>query len=196
VLPLGDSITVGLGFEGGYRVELFRLALENDHEITFTGTQSPNGPNMLDGVSFPRNHEGISGETIQQIANRVPMPGLSELPHIVLLHAGTNDMAGDANGADMRLADLMDELLADAPDALIVVSNIIPLPFAAAAVDSFNSEVPGMVETRADQGAHIVYVDQFTSFPTSELGDGVHPNEAGYARMAQAWYEAIAPYLR
>ena len=34
-----------------------------------------------------------------------------------------------------------------------------------------------------------------TDFPTSELGDGVHPNQAGYARMAGVWYEAIEPYL-
>src|SRR5690606_15758517 len=55
ILPLGDSITFGLGFDGGYRVHLFQLALEDDHEITFTGTQQPNGPDTVDGVSFPKN---------------------------------------------------------------------------------------------------------------------------------------------
>ncbi|WP_437751911.1 SGNH/GDSL hydrolase family protein [Sorangium sp. So ce1389] len=196
ILPLGDSITFGLGFDGGYRVELFHLAQQDDHEITFTGTQQMNGPAMVDGAPFPRNHEGISGETIEQIANRVPSPALRDMPHIVLLHAGTNDMARSANGANTRLAALLDELIAEAPDALIVVSSIIPLPFAAASVDTFNATIPGLVEERASAGAHIIFADQFTGFPTSELGDQVHPNQAGYARMAGVWYEAIEGYLR
>ncbi|KYF75903.1 endoglucanase [Sorangium cellulosum] len=196
VLPLGDSITFGLGFDGGYRVELFRLARADGHEITFTGTQAMNGPAMVDGAPFPRNHEGISGETIQQIANRVPTPALRDMPHIVLLHAGTNDMVREANGANTRLGALLDELIAEAPDALIVVSNIIPLPFATASVDAYNATIPGLVEERASAGAHIIFADQFTGFPTSELGDQVHPNQAGYARMAGVWYDAIADYLR
>ncbi|XXT15087.1 SGNH/GDSL hydrolase family protein [Sorangium sp. So ce429] len=196
ILPLGDSITFGLGFDGGYRVELFHLAQQDDHEITFTGTQQMNGPAMVDGVPFPRNHEGISGETIQQIANRVPTPALRDTPHIVLLHAGTNDMVSSANGADARLGALLDELIAEAPDALIVVSSIIPLPFAASSVNTFNAAIPGLVAERASAGAHILFADQFMGFPTSELGDQVHPNQAGYARMAGVWYEAIEDYLR
>ncbi len=196
ILPLGDSITVGLGFDGGYRVELFHLALSDEHDITFTGTQTPNGPPTVDGITFPTNHEGISGQTIQQIADRIPSPGLNEMPHIVLLHAGTNDMWAGANGADTRLGSLLDELIADAPDALIVVSNIIPFPQAASSVATFNASVPGLVQARADAGAHIVFVDQFEGFPEGELGDGVHPNQAGYARMAAKWYDAIDSYLR
>ncbi|WP_437276734.1 SGNH/GDSL hydrolase family protein [Sorangium sp. So ce375] len=196
VLPLGDSITFGLGFDGGYRVELFHLATQDGHEITFTGTQQMNGPAMVDGKPFPRNHEGISGETIQQIANRIPTPGLRDMPHIVLLHAGTNDMYQTPNGADTRLGALIDELIANAPDALIVVSNIIPFPNGANAVSTYNAKVPGVVQERASKGAHVIFVDQFKDFPTSELGDGVHPNKAGYARMAGVWYDAISDYLR
>jgi lysophospholipase L1-like esterase len=74
----------------------------------------------------------------------------------------------------------------------LVVSSIIPFNNS---VQAFNATVPGMVEERADAGAHIIYVDQFEGFPTSELGDGVHPNQAGYARMAGKWFEAIEEYL-
>ena len=195
ILPLGDSITFGLGFDGGYRVELFHLATSDGHDITFTGTQAKNGPNMVDGKPFPRGHEGISGQTIDQIAARVPNPALNEMPHIILLHAGTNDMFQNANGADMRLGNLIDKLVTEAPDALIAVSNIIPFPSAASATEAFNAKVPDLVQARADDGAHVIFVDQFEGFPTSELGDGVHPNETGYARMARTWYDAIETYL-
>jgi hypothetical protein len=195
VLPLGDSITFGLGFDGGYRVELFHLALTDGHDITFTGTQSPNGPSMVDGVPFPRNHEGISGQTNSQIAGRVPSPALNDMPHIILIHAGTNDMYQDAAGAAGQLENLLDKVIAGAPDALIVVSNLIPFPQGASAVSNYNPLVEPMVDARAAEGAHMIYVDQFDGFPTGELGDGVHPNEAGYARMAGVWYDAIESYL-
>ncbi|HWO11171.1 MAG TPA: SGNH/GDSL hydrolase family protein [Polyangiaceae bacterium] len=193
MLPLGDSITFGLGFDGGYRVELFHLATAAGHEITFTGTQQPNGPSMVDGVTFPRNHAGISGQLIAEIAGRIPNPDMQEMPHIILVHAGTNDIARSRDGAEGRLEALMDKLIAEAPDALLVFSNLIPLSFGG--VEGFNDAVPPMVEERANAGAHIIFVDQYTGFPMEELGDGVHPNQAGYARMASAWYEAIEAYL-
>lgn len=200
VLPLGDSITFGLNQSdpelGGYRVELFRLAHSEGHDITFTGTQSPNGPNMVDGVAFPKNHAGISGQTIDQIGSRIPNPDLGEVPHIILVHAGTNDMYGMApDTADVRLGNLMDKLIAQAPDALLVFSTIVPFPQQEQRTMTFNSKVEGMVDERAEEGAHIIFVDQFAGFPEEELGDGVHPNKAGYARMGAKWYDAIKTYL-
>jgi lysophospholipase L1-like esterase len=194
ILPLGDSITDGIGFSGGYRVELFSLSLQDSKDITFVGNLS-NGPAMVDGVPFPQSHEGHSGWTIQQIDDIVPSPALDADPHIILLHIGTNDMYQTPAGAPDRLGVLIDGIIQDRPDALLVVSNIIPLPMAASEVDTYNATIPDIVQERADAGAHIIFVDQFTGFPESELGDGVHPNEAGYARMAGVWYDAISEYL-
>jgi lysophospholipase L1-like esterase len=155
-----------------------------------------NGPQMVGGETFPRAHEGHSGWTIQQIDGIVPDPALNVAPHIVLLHIGTNDMYQGANGAPDRLSALIDQILTDLPDALLVVSNIIPFPGQVGAVNTFNSAVPGIVDARKNAGKHILFVDQFMGFPTSELGDGVHPNQAGYSRMAGKWYAAISSYLR
>jgi hypothetical protein len=195
ILPLGDSITFGLGSSGGYRVELFQLSLDAGLDITFVGREM-NGPAMVGGEPFPQSHEGYSGWTIQQIDDIVPMPALNPDPHIVLLHIGTNDMYQTPAGAPDRLGTLIDQILADLPDSLLVVSTIIPLPGGASAVDQYNAAVPGVVQERIDEGARIMLVDQFEGFPTSELGDGVHPNEAGYARMARVWFDAVEPYLR
>jgi lysophospholipase L1-like esterase len=180
-------------------VELFSKAIAENKQVTFVG-RSMNGPSMVAGVSFPRNHEGHSGFTIAQIDDMVPTPALEPGPHIVLLHLGTNDMSRMAAGAPDRLAKLIDQILTRLPNALLVVATIIPFPGASRAVETFNAAIPAIVKTRADAGQHVILVDQYTGFPasgaTSELGDGVHPNQAGYARMAGLWYTAIRPYLR
>jgi lysophospholipase L1-like esterase len=48
-----------------------------------------------------------------------------------------------------------------------------------------------VIKQRADAGKHVQLVDMFTGFPSSELADGVHPNQQGSARMAGVWYAAI-----
>jgi lysophospholipase L1-like esterase len=152
---------------------------------------------MVANEPFPKSNEGYPGWTIAQIDGiATSMKALKDAPHIVLLHIGTNDMYQGANGAPMRLGKLIDDIVAVLPNSLLAVSSIIPFPGATGAVDTYNEAVPGLVQQRANAGKHVIYVDQFKDFPTSELGDGVHPNDAdGYPRMGRVWYAAIKPYL-
>lgn len=199
ILPLGDSITLGVGFNGGYRVELFRKALAAKQKISFTGSMA-NGPATVDGVAFPKNHEGRPAWKINQLLPIIPSPALQQKPHIVLLMIGTNDVArptGAGDLADMpkRLGTLIDKLITNLPDALIVVSSITPMTLGGSNVQTFNKSIPAVVEARAAAGKHVKFVDQYTGFNTAWLGDGVHPNQRGYAQMATVWYDAIGPLL-
>jgi lysophospholipase L1-like esterase len=196
ILPLGDSITEGLAssHRGGYRVDLFQRALNANRRITFVGSKQ-SGPTMVGGTTFPRNHEGYSGETIDQIAARIPA-ALSRSPDIILLMIGTNDMYRmGAADAPRRLEALIGKILDANSHALLVVARIIPFP-GNANVEPYNAAIPAIVQRKAAAGEHIVLVDQFSGFPNSELADGVHPNDAGYRRMAGVWYSAITPLLR
>lgn len=194
-MPLGDSITDGTGYSGGYRVELFAQAIADQKNITFVGSLS-NGPDTVSGVQFPKSHEGHFGWTISQVDDLIPDPALGPAPHIVLLHLGTNDInQGQTSGAPDRLGSLIDQIVEQLPESLVVVAQIIPEPSKASDIDTFNQGVVGVVGDRTTAGKHVLLVDQFTGFPTSELGDGVHPNQAGYERMAHVWYAAIESYL-
>lgn len=200
ILPLGDSITDGVGGSGGgYRVELFRLAMQGGYDITFVGGMM-NGPNDVDGVAFPQNHEGHSGQTAEWlISNRIPSPALDETPNIILLHIGTNDLHSFAAGPDAAatgLSNLLDVLIAQVPDALIVVAKVIPYPSSAQFVTQYNDSIPGIVEEKANAGGNVIMVDQFEGFDTNQMDSfQIHPNDAGYVVMANKWFQAIESYL-
>lgn len=213
ILPLGDSITWGVGDEanGGYRGPLFSHIVSNGKKATFTGS-GQNGPSMVEGVSFPRRNEGHSGWGIARvttwsggnagIATRIPGPafdpGSGGVPHIILLHIGTNDaneFTADVIEADLNT--LLDKLVAGAPDALIVLAKITPLGWNNQALATYNSKIAGIVETRAAAGQHLAFVDMNTDFDSDSMldGDNIHPNRAGFEFMADQWYAVIGPYL-
>jgi lysophospholipase L1-like esterase len=211
IMPLGDSITDGIdqtiqyASNGGYRLELFRLAVTEGHDITFVGTRPPNGPTgNVAGQPFPRNHEGISGNTIQQVADRVNAALAANPPDIVLLQIGTNNLyQGMAPDVPGQLASLIDQITTGAPDALVVVAQITPLgaQFPNNGVAEYNAAIPGIVQQRVDAGKHLIVVDQFTriastpNFVAQLLPDNIHPNAAGYVIMGETWYSAIETFL-
>jgi len=195
VLPLGDSITFGTPTNnGGYRVELFSKAVGDNLHLTFVGSQS-NGPAMVAGKAFPKGNEGYPGITTANLdSQHVKGTALKDMPPIILLHIGTNNVS-QANAAS-DLEKIIDDLVAAAPNSLLAVASIIPLPSSSAAVDKYNAAIPALVQKKVSAGKHVIFVDQFKDFPTSELTDGVHPTDAkGYPRMGDKWYAAIKPYL-
>ena len=192
VLPLGDSITWGIQYEGAYRVELFRRAVAANHHITFVGSLM-DGPTTVSAMPFPRNNEGHSGWTIDQIAGLIPTPALQTNPDIILLLIGTNDTyMGNPGGAPQRLAALLDKILSMNSHALLVVSLITPYPAQATNVRTYNLAVPPLVKARADAGKHILLADVNTGFTSAMLSsDGIHPNQSGYDFMGGVWYAAV-----
>jgi lysophospholipase L1-like esterase len=212
IMPLGDSITFGIGAAtpvadaGGYRVELFRQARADGHAILFVGTQT-NGPPNVGDQPFPGGHEGYPGATINdgnnQLANRVNGSIAATDPDIILLMIGTNDVNGNVNNPPSDLGNLLDQITNDAPDALLVVAQIVPTRQAGtnARVQAYNATVATLVQEREAAGKHLALVDMFSpfvadaNFATALLDDVLHPNDAGYVLMAQTWYAAIENVL-
>ncbi len=211
IMPLGDSITDGVGSSGGgYRVDLFRRALTDGLSVTFVGS-GMNGPNMVEGQPFPRNHEGHSGFTIEDGGGRSGIAPLlggalgSFQPHIITLMIGTNDVDInlDLQNAPTRLGRLLDSIWEGSPDALVVVAQIVPSTDDNLnnRIQTYNAAIPELVQSRADAGMHVVLVDMYSAYTAEPnykqgyMNDRLHPNDAGYVVMAGVWYEAISEYL-
>jgi lysophospholipase L1-like esterase len=208
ILPLGDSITHGYGSadDAGYRSQLFKLIVAANQKVTFTGSLT-NGPTQVSGQTFPRSHEGHDGWTIDPgystygaggISSLIPSPALSGNPHIILLHIGTNDTGFmDAANMSTRLESLLDKIAQAAPNALIVLAQITPLGYNSSPLTTYNSRLPGIVQSHAAKGQHIIGVDMSKMpVPADIASDNVHPNDQGYAYMANIWYAGIKNLLR
>jgi GDSL-like Lipase/Acylhydrolase family len=206
ILPLGDSITDGVGSTdlSGYRSPLFKLIVQANQKATFVGSRS-SGPEQVSGKPFPKSHEGHPGWTIDSgyvsfgdgISTLVPLPAFKTIPHIVLLMIGTNDVSA-SKGTDMiatRLDTLLDKIVQAAPKSLVVVAQLTPIGWNPAAATSYNAKIPGIVQARISKGQHLAVVDM-SKMPTANLNsDSLHPNDTGYAFMAGVWYAAIKDQL-
>jgi lysophospholipase L1-like esterase len=190
------------------------LAHAAGKNITFVGS-SQNGPDMVGGAAFPRQHEGHSGWTIAPAGGR---SGISTLvssvmpqfePHVVLLMIGTNDAIDNYEMAKApeRLGALIDSIYLQLPDALIVVAQPVPSrgdsskgddTALSARIKTLCDAIPAVAKQRSDAGKHILVVDMNTPFAANKaslLEDQWHPNASGYVLLAEQWYDALDPLL-
>ena len=147
------------------------------------------------------------GQTIDYIEVH-GQDGLHQQPNIVLLHAGTNDMNGNASisqqgndphDAVARLGSLMDNVTNTLPNAVLLTAVILPSNQNGAEASLhqedrtkvYQSLIPGEVAARAQQGKKVLAVD-FSTFPPNLLNSGgIHLTEQGYDLMGRWWYDYI-----
>jgi lysophospholipase L1-like esterase len=193
IMPLGDSITFGSPDPryGGYR-RLLGMLLKNDgYSIDFVGSRR-SGNGVIPG---PEN-EGHPGWTIPQIKKGIDSEGWLETyqPDIILLHIGTNDIRwGNAASAPDNLSVLLDDILARLPQTHVIVAQIIPFRRGPDHThQSYNAAIARIV---ASKGPRLSMVNMQNILSSSDYADGLHPNVAGYDKIARAWERAIRAVL-
>lgn len=189
ILPLGNSITFGyLSSDGnGYRKSLFDNLAANGTSVTMVG--SVQAGNMTDN-----HNEGHPGAIITEIATFANL-SLSTRPNVILLMAGTNDMAQSLKVSDAtrRLGVLIDQCYAACPDAVIIVAQLTPAAsnVTQGNVDIFNPTIPDLVASRVSNGTKALVVNMEDYVTTDDLVDGLHPTDAGYVKMATGWLAGL-----
>ncbi|MCM2388359.1 phosphatidylinositol-specific phospholipase C domain-containing protein [Streptomyces albipurpureus] len=188
VMPLGDSITLGVGSSTrtGYRPALAAELADEAVTAQFVGSQVD-----ADGVT---RHEGHSGWRIDQLQAEIEAWLFEAKPNVVTLHIGTNDMNRDYQvaTAPQRLGALIDQIHTASPDTAVVVASLVPAtdPAVQARVNAYNAAIPGIVSSRAAQGYKITQVSM-GGLTTADLNDNLHPNNAGYTKMASAFLGGV-----
>jgi lysophospholipase L1-like esterase len=153
-------------------------------------------------------NEGEPGETAAEGSSRLPGVLISQAPEVVLLLEGINDIHSPGNQA-AHIGPLVQALrtmisVARSRGARVFVGTLLPedkcgcraFDFADGRDDivAANAQIRVMA---ASEGA--VLVDLYPGFVGQTRAllsfDGLHPNEAGYAKMAEMFFEAIRQQL-
>jgi len=90
IMPLGDSITQGLGSginEVSYRQQLFLSLVEAGYDVDFVGSRKKGS---FATPYFDADNEGHPGWTASQVASNVYDWLVQNNADVVLLHVGTN----------------------------------------------------------------------------------------------------------
>jgi len=191
-----------------YREANARLGLpvEGESRVVFLGDSITEAWDL--SVFFkgkPFVNRGISGQTTPQILLRFRQDVIALKPDIVVILAGTNDIAENTGPTSMGMIE--DNLksmaeLARGNGVHPILASVLP-----AAVYPWRPEIrpiekilglnQWMKEYAAREG--IGFLDYYSSMVNDRYGlkpefsgDGVHPNEAGYTIMASIVADAIA----
>ena len=154
-------------------------------------------------------NRGIGGQTTPQMLIRFKPDVIDLDPDIVVILAGTNDIAGNTGPSNVKM--ITDNIfsmaeLARAHQIKVVLSSILPvfeyewakeIKDVPATIDSVNDELKKYVN---DHG--LVYLDYFSSMVDERKGlnkdytyDGVHPNQDGYILMSSLAQKVLSRLL-
>lgn len=152
---------------------------------------------------------GISGQTTPQMLVRFRQDVIELEPAVVVILAGTNDIAGNTGPSTQAMIEgnLISMVeLAKANGIGVVLSSVLPAydyPWRqgrepAGKIVALNARLKDYASSH-----NVVYLDYHSAMADERKGlkaelseDGVHPNEAGYRIMAPLAEQAIAEALR
>lgn len=165
IVAFGDSLTAGYGAPAGASY-----------------------PDVLaKKLGRPVINLGLSGDTAVNAPNRLPQV-LEQDPHLVLIEFGANDfMRGlSREAAVAAVARVVDEVQAAGAVAVIVDTG-------GPGMGAYTSAYEKMAKEK--QAVFVPAILKGIFHDRRYKSDMVHPNAAGYEKVAEKVYKAVKPYL-
>ena len=186
---------------------------KDEQRVVFYGDSITDGWKLAEYFpNKPYINRGISGQTTPQMLLRFRADVIAHKPKVVVLLAGTNDIAG--NTGPMTLEMIQDNYaslaeLAKANGIKFVFASVLPIHYYNAQRKQSERRPPESIlklnewlKTYCAKNGHI-YLDYFSKmvddkgFLKAELAnDGLHPNAAGYKIMVPLAEAAIQQALK
>lgn len=201
----------------GYRLDLKNLLQAFGMSVNYVGSQSSGSAYFSDcqhaGIGGSRDQyvgrlllDGYDERNSVQILTP-PRPYLDEYnPDIILLHIGTNDITHEidliTNQKVTYILDLIDQYEArSGKDVIVFLALIInrKKPWIAGSgyqtTKDWNNAIKALAQARILAGDKLVIVDMENDagfvYESVDMADNLHPNAAGYSKMANLWYDSI-----
>ena len=207
IMAVGDSITEGLNATS-YRQQFVSLMNNSSCSYQMVGSLTDNLP----ATGFQSNHEGYTAHKTDHFLTgrfdgRLNNPGISvtmatHTPDVVMVHLGSNDIyqePNDGNSVANTIADLdtLISLILNAnPNATVLLANVIPWYNLN---DSMNisartTQLSGAIVAylQANNRPNVRFVNVTAGYtPALMQTDLIHPNAAGDAHIANAFFNAL-----
>lgn len=212
IMALGDEITDGLtdaaaglpatGQRVGYRGALAETLAQAGYEVDFVGSLSSGA--AVAGVD--PEHEGHAYASAYDLAFGTTASGsgvfawLAANPaDVILLHIGTHGL----NPSPADVASVLDEIdrwerSPGGHPVSVLLARIIDRVPAHPDVTLFNDNIAAMATARKSDPLNLAYPDDVLVvdlhsellYP-QDIGDGLHPTQTGYGKMADGWFGAL-----
>ena len=184
---------------------------QNDDRVVFLGNSITEGwkkemPTMFDNQTFI--NRGISGQTTPQMLLRFRTDVIELKPKVVVILAGTNDIAGNTPLRDLEavagnLASMGE--LAKHHNIKVILCSVLPASdYPWRPGKNPHTQIPILNKLISDyaEKEDFYYLDYFSSMTDGNNGlkvnygsDGVHPNIRGYEVMQKMVLNAIDKML-
>ncbi|NKI25061.1 acylhydrolase [Arenibacter sp. 6A1] len=183
------------------------LPKEGENRVVFMGNSITIGWLQMQPDFFqdtPYINRGISGQTTPQMLVRFRQDVINLHPAVVVILAGTNDIAGNTGPATVEM--IQDNIvsmaeLARANGIKVVLSSVLPVfdyPWKPGLEPAEKIVKLNSFLKKYSQDNNMVYLDYFSALADARNGlpkkyseDGVHPTIEGYKIMAPLAQEAI-----
>ena len=207
IMAVGDSITEGRR-STSYRQQFVNLMNNSSCNYEMVGSLQENFP----ATGFESNHEGYSAHTTDHFltgnnSGRLNNPGISVMmathtPDVVMVHLGSNDIfqePNDGNSVANTIADLdtLISLILNAnPNATVLLANVIPWynlndsTNISARITQLSGAIVAYLQ--ANNRPNVRFVNVTAGYtPALMQTDLIHPNAAGDAHIANAFFNAL-----
>lgn len=183
-----------------------------ENRVVFYGNSITEGWAQYFAAEFPGKPyvgRGISGQTTPQMLVRFRQDVVALQPKVVVILAGTNDIAGNTGPSTIEMIeDNMASMaeIAKANHIRVVLSSVLPVydyPWRrglapAGKIVALNAWLRSYAASHGGTylDYHSAMADERQGLKAALTYDGVHPNEAGYRVMASLAQPAIEAALR
>jgi lysophospholipase L1-like esterase len=197
IMPLGDSITEGYGSSQspptGYRDDLAAMLTASGVNFDFVGS-------LHEGTGFDPDHEGHPGFRADTLSEHVLDWLQASQPDVVILQTGTNDLNEGAspNVVLTRILSIVTKIQQYNPQTKILLVSLLPRTDATDAdAEETSRLIQNLASSQKENGKPVYFVGLYymmkaqPNWNTTLMYDSFHPNDAGYALMAEGIFHVL-----
>jgi lysophospholipase L1-like esterase len=200
-LPIGASQVAGTGSSdgNGWRRDLYNLLSYDGKSVSYAGTR------LFGNLLWPLNLvEAFPGLTIIEVFNKMINDDvLGQKPNVIIATIGSNNcVKGSQTPFDdgvSQMSQVLDKISRDLPDTLTLVAGVtrwLKDDQNDPCVRKVNAGIQQAVANHQAYGQKVQFVDLYNVLDPARdyIGDGLHPNDGGYKKLAKTWFESILAF--